>query len=193
MILVTRRYRALLGNQKLVPNETVLVPDPKGELKGHPCHLYYTMVYDATKGDVRIKGTKKGNLAYSSVTCYDWHSLPPPDFKYDDTLLTDAEAAEILARTKSAASKISTAAAPASAICRSGNGSGGEDGENNDGQYTVFLTASPTCAPHCNEIDVSASPTGVCLVRLIYPSGPDEIARCTPKVKLVERGNRAIT
>jgi len=195
MALVRRRYRALLANQQLAPNETVLVPDPKGDLKGHPCHLYYTIKYDATAGDVRIKGTKKGAFAYTSVICYGWDSLPPPNFKYDDTLLTDAEAAKMSMPSETASSKHPAAAAAIAAInsntCR-GSGVASGDGGDDDGQYTVFLTTTPTCAPHCNEIDVSTCPTAVCLVRLIYPNGPEEIARCTPKVALVEHGHRTI-
>jgi hypothetical protein len=179
--LVRRRYRTLVATQRLVANETVLVPNPLGELKGHPHHLYYTIAYDASRGDVRLKGCKKGLFAYTSVTCYGEASMPPANFKYDDTLLSDFEV--LASRSGPPCAEPSAAgAAPAAG--------GGE--REDDGVYTVFLTVAPTFAPPGNELDVSTCPAGVCLVRLIYPDSAAEIERCTPKVALVERGCRAL-
>jgi hypothetical protein len=90
------RGRALSGLKGLVPNVSVQVPDPKGDLKGHPCHLYFTIPYDATQGDVRIDGYLRGGFTYTSVHAYGWHSLPPANsqFRYDETLSPNADAAD---------------------------------------------------------------------------------------------------
>jgi len=49
----------------------VVVPDPNSDLKGHPKHLYYTISYNATTGDVRICGALRGDFVYTSVTACD--------------------------------------------------------------------------------------------------------------------------
>ena len=113
------------------------------------------------------------------VTAYDWHSMPatPCAFKCDDTLNSDAQAA-------------AAAAASLGGGAAGGRPNGGSGGGGDDDQYTVFLTTRPTYAPGTNEVDVSGSPTGVCLVRLIYPAD-EEVARCRPRVDEVPRGERA--
>jgi hypothetical protein len=162
---VERIYRLNIVSKKLKVNSDVLVPDPKGDLKGHPNHLYYTIHYDASKNkDVKIQGFKncKG-FTYTSVTCYGWSSLPPANgqFRYDETLVSDNNPA--LSKNKK-----------------------DEDGE----PFTVYITTKPTFKVGCNEIDVSQEPSGVCLIRLIYPDSAEVVKRCTPVVKEVTMGER---
>ena len=149
--------RAFYGRRmrSLVPNLSVVVPDHEGNLKGHPCHLYYTIPYDATSRDVKIQGFIRGKFTYTSVHAYGWHSLPVANgqFRYDETLFPD-------------------------------------DSASAKDRFTVFLTTRPTFEPGVNEIDVSQEPTGICLVRLIYPEDQCEVLRCTPSVVDVARGER---
>jgi hypothetical protein len=165
-----QRYRAMPGLAGLVPNVSVHVPNPRGELKGHPCHNYYTIRYDATREDVEVRGWLRGDFAYTSVHAYGWSSLisEAGEFRYDETLTPDAEAA-----------------------CGEGGGSRRSSrSQSKDGRdrYTVRLTTMPSRRPGANEIDVSRCPTGVCLVRLIYPT-PKEIERCTPQVRAIRRAS----
>ena len=90
--LARSRYRKLSGIMGATPNSSVIVPDPAADLKGHPRHLYYTIPFDATTQDVKICGWLCGNFTYTSVTCYGWDSLPPPQFLFDETIVSDGEA-----------------------------------------------------------------------------------------------------
>jgi hypothetical protein len=53
------------------------------------------------------------------------------------------------------------------------------------GQYTAFLTVRPR--GRTNEIDVSASPRGLLLIRILLPENPAEVARQAPVVRPVPR------
>ena len=171
--LVRSTYRNLSGAKGLVPNVSVATPDPKGDLKGHPKHLYYTIPYDARASDVEIKGYRTGKFTYTSVIAYGWHSLPPANgsFRYDETLRPDPPAAAGKAAGKATAGR---------------RGKGKEEEEEGGGggdRYTVILTTRPTFAAGVNEIDVSEEPTGLCLIRLIYPESQAEVDRCKPAVR----------
>jgi len=167
--LVRRIYRRTPAFQGLTPNSSVLVPNPKGDLKGHPRHLYYTIPYDATTCDVQVKGYLRGGFTYTSVHAYGWSSLPPANgqFKYDETLWPDSSAL----------------GAPGTTISAG-------DNAGSDEKYTVYLTTQMTCRPRTNEICVSEEPTGVCVIRMIYPTSQSEVERCTPVVQAVKRGER---
>jgi hypothetical protein len=168
---VRRVYRRTPLFQGLTPNTTVLVPDPKGDLKGHPNHLYYTLPYDATTRDVKVQGVRRGAFTYTSVHAYGWSSLPPPNgqFKYDDTLWPDD-------------------CAPLVDDLRMSNM--GSSRSRLDDRFTVYLTTQPTFRPRVNEIDVSEEPTGVCVIRMIYPESQAEVERCTPTIRAINRGAR---
>jgi hypothetical protein len=155
------RYYSLPIFQNMTPNVSVRVPNPRGDLKGHPRHNYYTIRYDATGNkDVEIHGWRRGDFTYTSVHAYGWDSLParPGHFRYDESLEPDG------------------------ADSQHSNSSSAEKGD----RYTVRLTTKPTFRAGVNEIDVSKSPTGLCLIRLIYPSA-EEIQRCKPEVRAVLR------
>jgi len=57
------------------------------------------------------------------------------------------------------------------------------DAGNADGSqpFTVRLTTTPSGRP--NEVDVSESPTGVCVVRIVYPTSDEVVAACKPSIK----------
>mmetsp|Transcript_9081 Transcript_9081/g.11901 ORF Transcript_9081/g.11901 Transcript_9081/m.11901 type:complete len:453 (+) Transcript_9081:109-1467(+) len=165
-ISVAKLYKKNMLSKNLIPNSDVLVPDPKGDLKGHPNHLYYTIHYDATKNDVKVVGIKNHpGFTYTSVTCYGWSSLPPTNgqFRYDETLKADHD---VMSPDEKKKSQV--------------------DGE----KYTVYLTTKPTYLPGINEIDVSQEPSGVCLIRLIYPDSTELVNKCTPQVEPVTIGVR---
>jgi len=150
---VRLKYQNLNGSKGLIPNVSVAVPDPKGDLKGHPCHLYYTLPYDARTVDVKIEGYLRGGFTYTSVHCYGWSSLIPDngEFRYDETLCPESEGSD---------------------------------------RFVLYITTKPTYKGGVNEIDVSQEPTGLCLIRLIYPDSKDEIERCKPKMHALAKGKR---
>ena len=55
-----------------------------------------------------------------------------------------------------------------------------KDEENN---YMAYLTTKPKGCP--NEIDVSASPKGVVLIRSSFPDNPDQVVKTVPQVRAI--------
>jgi hypothetical protein len=53
------------------------------------------------------------------------------------------------------------------------------------GRYVAYLTAHPR--GRTNEIDVSVSPRGLLLIRILLPDDPKEVARQAPVVRPVEK------
>lgn len=166
---VEKKHRVMVVDERhLVPNVSVHAQDPKGELKGHPRHLYYTLPFDARQGDVRIKGFIRGAFTYTSVIAYGWDSMPVPNFHYDETLISDATAAK---------------------------GQSGKEPcpkDMKDDKFTVFLTTKPTNQGLRNEIDVTGKAEGLVLIRLIYPDTDEEIQRCLPTMQAVPVGDRTL-
>ena len=140
----------ILVDRGLTPNVDVVLPGAKASLAGSARHAYFSMCYDATKGDVKVSGlmnyTKKGTdqwrcghtlvvvlfhhpdslslslslRRYCSVTCYDFQSLPMAGY-FDDESMNEKE-------------------------------SGKEAGKR---KFEVILTTKPTRKLGLNEIDVS--------------------------------------
>jgi hypothetical protein len=140
-----------------------------------------TIKYDASKQDVRIRGVRRSKgFTYTSVIPYSWTSLPLANgqFRFDETLVPDNSSKE---------EKESGGGGNGGSGGDGGGDSGSGDGEEEEDRYTVFLTTSPTFQAGVNEIDVSEEPTGVCLIRLIYPDSQDVVVRCTPQVEAVPR------
>lgn len=85
----------LLGVRKLKFNLEVSRPAARASLGGSAKHSYYTMVYDARDEDVEVNGvltkinetTGEKAFRYTSVTCYEFNSLPLPQY-FDDRSIT---------------------------------------------------------------------------------------------------------
>ena len=56
-----------LSKAPLFPSPRLAAPRAA---KGHPCHLYYTVAYDASACDVRLRGVLRGDFAYTSVRAF---------------------------------------------------------------------------------------------------------------------------
>ena len=183
---VAKGYKKrLLVGRGLVLNETVVVPDARVSLGGSARHTYFSIAYDASAGDVVVRGVLQlgrdagdgggGDDAtppfrYTSVTAYDWDSLPLPQYLADESLKPDA------GDELSAAERVALAAGARPARTR---------------RFTVYLTRAPTHRADRNELNVAAAPCGLCVVRIVYPASDAVVAACKPSVRAVPFGARA--
>ena len=209
MWLVRCKYRKLVRGQKLVPNVSVLVPNPRGDLKGHPCHLYYTVRCLRSHSFLILFLLGLTGLCLAVLLLVSSGASAAQQIPYDctgsDVRLQGALRGAFAYTSVTAYDDASlpvphfrfdeTLIADATAAVISGEPLGISNTASSSGpapgdRYTLWLTVEPQHRPGINEMDVSSCPRGVVLIRLIYPEVDGEVERCRPRVCAVASGSR---
>lgn len=137
-----------------------------GSARPHPKHRYYVIEYVTNQDqDVQISGKIfNSKMKFWTLCCYDQYGIP---------LLHNYDCETIKP-------------------CDRGGGGGGSKHDMTD--YTVTLTScgtKPIASYPGNAIDVSKAPTGIVLVRVIYPDTEEVFINSKPQVKLVKPPDRS--
>jgi len=151
----------LTGVRKLVPNVDMSMPAARASLGGSAKHSYFTALYDCTDGkEVEVEGVMKFNKGQVG------YRPGEEQFRYASVTAYEFNSLP-LPQYYDDTTLVSSRE------------------ENGKTYFKVKLTTTPSRKGGINEMDVSASPQGVIVVRLVYPVDAGVMEECKPSIRLL--------